>query len=64
MIPINIPIEKVAELFLKFVGDSCPCNYNDLDEKIPDENCNMECLADEHYLGCWIRYIQKEVTKN
>lgn len=48
----------VAKMFIRFVGDNPPCNYNDLDEDLP-EYCEMAC-GEATYLQCWVRFIEEK----
>lgn len=52
-------IEEVAEILHDMFGDDCACNYNDIDEWLP-QSCKYaetECpnLKEKH--GCWKQFL-------
>lgn len=54
-------IEEVAQLLCELYGDTCACNYNGIDEYLP-ERCvyatDASCPNPEDPLGCWKQYVQ------
>lgn len=53
--------EEVAELLFNLFGDECACNYNGIDEWLP-ERCKYTEIADEcpnpkEKHGCWMQFL-------
>ena len=53
--------EEVAELLSNLFGDECACNYNGIDEWLP-ERCKYTEIADEcpnpkEKHGCWMQFL-------
>jgi len=53
--------EEVAELLSNLLGDECACNYNGIDEWLP-ERCKYTEIADEcpnpkEKHGCWMQFL-------
>lgn len=53
--------EEVAELLFNIFGDECACNYNGIDEWLP-ERCKYTEIADEcpnpkEKHGCWMQFL-------
>lgn len=56
-----VPVEAVAQMFLDFTGDKCPCNFNDNDEWLPlvcEYEAEGKCPDPDDMLGCWKQYIK------
>ena len=54
-----VPVDTVAQMLCDAFGDECPCNYNSVDEWLP-EVCELqdECPNPKDRLGCWKQYIK------
>ena len=57
----NWTTEEVAELLFNLFGDDCACNFNDIDEWLP-ERCKYTEIADEcpnpkEKHGCWMQFL-------
>ena len=53
--------EEVAELLSNLFGDECACNYNGIDEWLP-ERCKYteiaeECPNPKEKHGCWMQFL-------
>lgn len=53
--------EEVAELLFNIFGDDCACNYNGIDEWLP-ERCKYteiaeECPNPKEKHGCWMQFL-------
>lgn len=53
--------EEVAELLFNIFGDDCACNFNGIDEWLP-ERCKYTEIADEcpepkEKHGCWMQFL-------
>lgn len=48
---------EVAEMFMRFMGDEPPCNYNDLDQALP-EYCELAC-GEASVKDCWKKFIEE-----
>lgn len=53
--------EEVAELLFNAFGDDCACNFNGIDEWLP-ERCKYTEIADEcpepkEKHGCWMQFL-------
>jgi len=53
--------EEVAELLSNLFGDECACNFNGIDEWLP-ERCKYAEIADEcpnpkEKHGCWMQFL-------
>lgn len=56
-----VPVEAVAQMFLDFTGDKCPCNFNNNDEWLPlvcEYEAEGKCPDPDDMLGCWKQYIK------
>lgn len=53
--------EEVAELLFNIFGDDCACNFNGIDEWLP-ERCKYteiacECPNPKEKHGCWMQFL-------
>ena len=51
--------EEVAELLFNMFGDDCACNFNDIDEWLP-ERCKYDettCPNPKEKHGCWMQFL-------
>lgn len=53
--------EEVAEILFNAVGDDCACNFNGIDEWLP-ERCKYtyiegQCPNPKEKHGCWMQFI-------
>lgn len=53
--------EEVAELLFNLFGDDCACNFNGIDEWLP-ERCKYaeiaeECPSPKEKHGCWMQFL-------
>ena len=53
--------EEVAEILFNAFGDDCACNFNGIDEWLP-ERCKYTEIADEcpnpkEKHGCWMQFL-------
>lgn len=50
--------EEVAHLLYCIFYDECACNYNGIDEWLPEVcECADDCLTTEH-LKCWKQFLK------
>lgn len=51
-------MEEVAELLAELFDDECACNYNDIDEWLPDvcDYSEIECPVEGN--RCWIQFLK------
>ena len=56
-----IELSVVAELIRDFVGDDCPCNFNDIDEWLPYvcEFADTTCPDGK----CWEQYLKTKLKE-
>lgn len=49
----------VAEILAEAFSDECPCNFNDIDEWLPNycEYNDTTCPYPDHQYGCWEQYV-------
>lgn len=54
-----VEIGTVAEMLYQLFGDYCPCNFNNIDEWLP-ELCDLqkECPFPQDKLACWKQFIE------
>ena len=59
-LPDVIEIEKVAEILRYMFGDDCACNYNDIDEWLPEvcKYSEKECFRPKEKHACWKEFIK------
>lgn len=53
--------EEVAEILARVLGDECACNFNGIDEWLP-ESCkyaDTECPTPKEKHGCWIQFLMQ-----
>lgn len=51
--------EEVAEILARVLGDECACDFNGIDEWLP-ESCkyaDTECPTPKEKHGCWIQFL-------
>ena len=50
--------EEVAEILANLIGDECACNFNGIDEWLP-ERCKYkeECPKPKEKYGCWKAWL-------
>lgn len=54
-----VPVDTVADMLAYMFNDECPCNYNDIDEWLPQVCENTETCPDvvgKH--SCWKQFIK------
>lgn len=52
-------LDEVAQILTDMFGDCCACNYNDIDEWLP-QKCKYgmtDCPDPPDHLGCWKEYL-------
>lgn len=52
-----VEVDVVAEMLADLFGSECACNFNDIDEYLPNEAC-LDCPKDGDH-KCWKRYINE-----
>lgn len=54
-----VEVDMVAEMLYRALGDSCPCNFNGIDEWLP-EVCDLlkECPCPQGEFACWKQFIK------
>lgn len=54
-----VPLDAVAQMLCDLFGDSCPCNYNDINEWLAgSDGCTENCNKNEDPLLCWKLFIK------
>lgn len=51
-----VEVDKVAQMFYEFMGDDCPCDYNDNDEWLWNFCDGDNCLGEG--LECWKLFVK------
>ena len=55
---------EVAEILAEFCGDDCACNYNGIDEWLPDHCELLDACPDTVGVACWEQYLKFRDRRN
>ena len=48
---------EVACIIAEMFGDTCACNFNDIDEWLPLKCELIECCPNTYGVACWEQYL-------
>lgn len=57
-----ITSRDAARIIYDLFDDECPCNYNDISDRMGIEICCDDCPTDK--LACWKKYVELKVNEN
>ena len=55
---------EVAEIIADLFGDTCACNFNDIDEWLPFKCEFIESCPNTYGVSCWEQYLKYKHCKN